>query len=240
MKLEETEKIIRSAVSPPNDPVLLLSGGIDSVVTLFLIRQLKKSVPVIIFAADFSQEQQQNIENLIFNWDLTAYIYPPKHRYFVPNGEGLSLVDEYGLEDLTIPVVRDLENGDKCGIRLNEQRNSGFGLGWNTVLTGILAEDAHPVMGKMATSVVSGYGRINFVAPLFEWTKAEVSSFAEKHELTKLIVDGTGEIRACTACLDPAQEKVFCPFEQKEIPIVQWEPNKMLSAFQQKFGFQGV
>lgn len=217
------------------NPVIFFSGGIDSLVLLHQAKHL----PVITFAQDWTKEQLEKLENLIAEWNLTLYMYPPNKRYFVPNGENLSLIDEYGFENQIIPVIRDLEDGQRCSLELDEQRYESFGLGWNTVLTGILKDDVHPVAGKMVEKAVTEINGITFIAPLFDWSKEDVLRYAKEHDLLKFVVEGTGDLKACSRCLT-GKDKVFCPKENREIPVVKWPKEKMLKSFQQKFGFKGV
>lgn len=222
--------IIQQALVGSN-PCVFLSGGVDSLLTLYFVREQNKEIPAVVFAADWTKEQLKKLENLIFEWDLTAYIYPPSNRYFI---DGLSLVDEYSFAGLTIPVVRDVEKGIKCAFTLNTERNAGFNLGWDTVFTGVLASDAHPaIMTPLAKQPVWERAGIKFVSPLHGWTKSAVERAVRSLKIDKYVVEATGEIELCTACMHG--KRVFCPLVNKEIEPVSFDGKAMLKEFRKKF-----
>ena len=212
------------------NPVVFLSAGVDSLVTLYFVRE-KQDVPVIVYASDWTKEQIKQLERLIFDWNLTAYIYPPKHRYFMGD---MSLVDEYGFGSLTIPVVRDVGQGTRCAFTLDEKRHDGFNLGWDTVYTGNLKTDRHysgiPALSNEPECIVNG---IKFIAPLYNWTKSAVERTARALQIDKYVIEDSGDINLCSACMKG--ERVFCPLEQKIIEPVNYDGQAMLKAFQKKY-----
>ena len=235
-KIEHSRALIQSAVNP----VLLLSGGIDSILTLFLVRKLF-DVPVIAAMQDFNKSQRRAIEKLVYEWDLTCYTAPPVNRYFVPNERSVSLIDEYIFGGAVMPVIRDFEYADTaCALELNGARSSGIWLGWQTVLTGLLKTDAHPATGFLAKTALFKSGEVNFISPLFDWTKAEIQAAAADLDLLKYVaVPDTGDVQACVKCLEVGEGgKVFCHRENKKIARRIWQRAEMLKEFQNKYGFE--
>lgn len=213
--------------------MVLYSGGLDSVLVLHLMREFA-DVPVVIFAEDFTRDQWKQVESMVLNWGLTLYTFPPANRYFVPNKQGLSLVDEYGL-GVTIPVVRDFEHSDSvCGLELSKERCSGFSLGWDTIFTGIRKFDRHYSLGRTPVkNAVDKFGEVTFVSPLYDWTRKEVTDAVKHFGLP--VIGNTGEIEACHSCLKDTDEPVFCHIEQAMIPTFQWNRDGMRSAFRDKY-----
>lgn len=209
--------------------VVFLSCGVDSLLTLYFVREQNKEVPVVVFSADWSRAQMKQLERLIFEWDLTAYIYPPNNRYFIGEGERMSLVDEYIFGAVTFPVVRDVEKGTKCAFSLDAQRHEGFNLGWDTVFTGNLSSDTHfsgiPALSRKSETVAGG---IRFIAPLHRWTKSAVIRTARSLQIDKYVIEDSGDI-ALADCFNGE-----CGRHGK----VDYDGKAMLKAFQEKY-FEG-
>ena len=237
MKLERTRNILRRAITA-NNPILLLSGGIDSILTLHLAREISKDIPVLTFTQDFNAEQMRGIKKLIFDFELTCYTFPPINRYFVPNGKETSIVDEYTLGGTVIPVIRDFEQTSECGLELSADRSNGVWFGWNNVLTGLRRGDRHSLTGKLAKSEQFEAGNLTFYAPLFEWTRREVKEAAKEFDLLKYVAaPDTGNLQKCSRCLDARSEEVFCPADNKMIPAHKWDREAMKNAFREKYGY---
>jgi diphthamide synthase (EF-2-diphthine--ammonia ligase) len=204
------------------------SGGIDSLVLLHLLKEEK--FPVITFAEDFTKEQMKKIEKVVLDYDLILYSYPPRNRYFLPNGSGFSLMDEYGFSGQIIPVVRDIEDSDEgCLAELSKRRFDNFSFGFNCVLTGTLKEDFHPVIGNPMDEIKE-QGNITFINPLWNWSKREVEEKAAEWNLTAIA--DTGDLQICSKCL---HGETFCPKENRVIPGIDWNPELNLQLFKEKF-----
>lgn len=217
----------------PDNSCVFFSCGIDSLLTLYLVRE-QKDVPVIVYASDWTKEQIKKLEKLIFDWNLTAYIYPPSNRYFIGDGKKISLVDEYGFGGQVIPIVRDVEQGTKCAFTLDTKRNTGFNLGWDTVFTGTLASDTHYAFhSPLADNEIFSFQGITFISPLRTWTKSAVERTARSLQIDKYVIEDSGDIALCTACMHG--KRVFCPLVNKEIPPVSFDGKTMLKEFREKF-----
>lgn len=207
---------------------VFFSGGIDSLVLLYLLKDYE--LPVISFTSDWKKEDKKKLEQLIFDWNLTLYTYPIKNRYIVPNEGSLSLIDEYGFAGFDLPVIRDITESDTCLADLSKERFTDFDFGFDTVFTGILKEDEN--FGTNWFDVQKQQGKINFVSPLFDWTKGEIQEFAKEKGLTELVID-SNEISVCTKCLHG--KETFCPAEQRVISPVDFDGQKMLGAYREKY-----
>lgn len=226
--MERTEYLINQALTQKS--CVFLSGGVDSLVLLHLVCQIQP-IPVISFLEDFSKSQIKKLEEVILKYDLTLYSYPPNNRYFVPNGNGISLIDEYGFSSETIPVVRDLEDSDTgCLAELSRRRLPDFSFGFDTVLTGILKSDLHPLFGNTMEEIKI-QDNVTFVSPLWDWSKGEVQEKAEEFGLTEYVEED--DLRICSKCL---YGETFCPKEKRIIPGISWNPDLNLQLFREKFG----
>lgn len=62
----------------------------------------------------------------------------------MPNGEGedLSLVDEYGINDQVLPVVRDIVHLDKrCVLDIDKRQTGAYFYGFDATLVGYIPVD---------------------------------------------------------------------------------------------------
>ena len=235
MRLAHTRQIIDHALAnATSQPGIFFSGGIDSLLLLDIIREFDNTIPVLTFAQDFTKEQWVRFENLILKWELSLYTFPPYHRFFVPNGTDISLIDEYNYGGISFPIIRDLEHGDKCGLELSQQRLMTPDTFWQTTFIGALKDDIHPLAKGNAYlgGEHSQIENLTFIAPLWEWSKAEVIEEAAKRGL--IAIEGTGELSACTKCLQ-STEPVYCVKRDTIIEAVKWEPENQLSAFRSKY-----
>src|ERR1051325_9999083 len=115
--------MLKEYLETAKHPCLLLRGGRDSVLLLKKIREIRGEIDCVCFATDFTKAQWKIIENLIAKWNLEVYTLPPKATYFIPNGEQLVRVDEYGLGAVIFPVVRDFVHSDeRCALEANSLR----------------------------------------------------------------------------------------------------------------------
>lgn len=227
----QTDILIRHALQM--NACLFLSGGQESLLLLHLLRQTA-NIPVITFAEDWTKEQLKQLEKIVLDYDLTLYTYPSANRYFLPNGDGFSLVDEYGFGGNLIPVVRDIEDAETgCLADIETRRLDMFDFGFDCVLTGFLKEDNHALIGN-PMGEVKEQGTITFIAPLWNWTKAEIS--AEIERLNLHVIEKSGDLRSCAKCLG-AEKEVFCHKENKMIPTIEWSPQENLEIFREKFGY---
>lgn len=236
--------MIEKYLEKANKPVVLLSGGIDSLVVLDMVRVAKPDIEVITFRQNMSDDQWKIIENVAKLWDLQVLSWPPTHSYVLPNGEELSRVDEYSFNGLPIPLVRDFIPGKKCSLELDEQKLAVMPIEHDVIFTGTRAQDAHPLMPSPMRKPVIEVGPFTFVAPIYDWGKADVEAYARENDLPfskEFYDDGkeefdTGNISACTNCLCEGEGYVFCQKLTAYIPRHQWDRSEMLGAFQYRFG----
>jgi hypothetical protein len=238
--------MLKEYLDAARNPVLLLSGGRDSVLLLEKIRAIRGEIDCVCFATDFTREQWGIIESLIREWNLEVYTIPPMATYFIPNGDGLARVDEYGLGPLTFPVMRDLVHSDgRCALDASLKRLEAAPLNYDVVFLGTRKADHSAATGLTMSEPVVRFGEVTFVAPLWDYSDAEVLEEAaglpdarEFYEEGREEFD-TGNAVFCSRCLQ-AEAPVFCPKAGKEIESVKWDKAAALKFFREKFGFGAV
>jgi hypothetical protein len=239
--------MIDEVIKTARNPVVFLSGGIDSVLVLSMIREIRE-VDCVCFRHDFTPEQWGIVENLIKLWDLEVYTWPPQHSYLVPNGSSLARVDEYSLGLLTFPVLRDIVDGDRCLLELGQQKLETYPFNYDVVFTGSKRSDSSFATGRSPfKSDVVKFGDVTFVQPLFDLNDEEVRELAKGLPLSAEWYEhgdaahDTGNIPACSSCLlSGTDEPVYCPKAESHIPGLVWNKTAMLSEFRKKYGFGEV
>ncbi len=212
--------------------VVFLSGGADSLIVLKLCLE-QFETDAVAFTSDWTDEQMKRLTQLSADWNFTLYTFPPSHRFIVPSGDSFALVDEYlG----ALPVVRDIEDGEKCVFELSQDRHEGFWLDWATVFTGFKKSDTHEVTGQtvFAKEKIYKVGNLTFVSPLHDFTGEDIKEALEMLDISDRVIENTGEISACAECLKG--KEVYCPVEQKRIAPKIWDGQAMRNAFREKYG----
>jgi hypothetical protein len=235
--------MIEEILKDSDRPCVLFSGGVDSLLVLSKVREFKKDIPVYVFKRAMTIDQWALIERIIRLWDLEVRTFPPSHSYFVPNGDELTLVDEYNLNGMLLPVIRDFVHSDEhCSLKFDEKRLPVFPFDHDTIFIGTRKEDTHPI-SRPFKKELTGIGPYLFVAPVFNWSKSEIMEAVkdlpyskEFYELGNELHD-TGNVVACSRCVS-GEGMVHCPILNKEIPSVEWNKQEMLKTFTAKYGFE--
>lgn len=211
-------------------PCLFLSGGSDSLLLLNVLLDLKAVFAVLTFDETFSPAQKKVIDELVYEHDLRVFGYKPQAAYFIGDAGNLAFIEEYGMLDgSTIPFIRDCIGGEKCSFDVMVETRANVPVGYDLNILGTRKTDWHWSFGRMMQQPEHK----NFIAPLWEWTRADVRAGLKSYGVAKPLVD-TGNYEFCTRCLE-GNGRVFCPKQQKEIDSVDWDARAMLGAFQTKF-----
>lgn len=237
--MNEIRENIKQVLEGSENPCLLLSFGKDSLLLLWLIREVCPSIGILWYSVDITREQRRYAEKIIKLLDLTVYSYLPSDRYFLPNKEGLSIISEYSMGGSILPNIRDIEDGDVCAITLNRNRTPHFVYPFDTTFVGWKSTDEHFIVGKnfFPPDGVQ-LGPTKLFAPLRDLTDTQVLSAIKELDIPYEEVDDT--IQICTSCLQAGSEKVYCPAQDAEIPRIVWNQEKRLSEFRQRFGFEAA
>lgn len=228
--MERARQIISEVLAQSSRPVVFWSGGKDSQLLLHLAREQKPEIDVLWFRDGIPKFQAEFIRSN----DLTVYSYAPMDQYYLPDGDGLSLVREYSINGTPFPVISDVGYSDDCGLELSIERTPFFPFPWDTCLIGWKATDGHSITGLNPFpedgTVVGG---TRFYGPLRHMTDEQVLS-----ELARLGLpfdDDNDTIRKCTNCLCRAESDVYCPKLGQRVPPIVWDSASSLAAFRQRF-----
>lgn len=201
-KFEAACERTRALLAAARRPVLLSSFGKDSVLLLEMARRSKLPFDVLWYRDAFEGGEEAETrfgKELAAEWDLSVYSYPSHDRYLVRAGERLTLVSEYDVGGDVIPLLQDIEEGERCALSLARASVAGpsnhgatapttttaptapttaaasISFPWDVTLTGFRFEDAHEATGP-APFPPDGtrWGATRFFAPLREWTAEEV------------------------------------------------------------------
>ena len=245
-KLEKVRSLISEWLNIATSPVLLCSFGKDSMLLLSLIREVK-DIPLIWYRSDLIVSQREFAERIIIEWDLTVFGYAPAVRYFLPNGNGLSLINDYSMSNDRFPVVVDVEHSDRCCLTISQQRTPFFSYDFDVTFTGYKNTDTHLIFEGLEVLPEDGFqfGGTKFYAPLRDLTDEDVWTLIRELKVPFDEKRYAGNdsfnpdlLLACTRCLQ-STSGVFCPEQQKEIPAYQWDKQGALDAFRARFIPQG-
>jgi hypothetical protein len=231
--INKTRAQISGALKGAKNPAVLCSFGKDSLLLLYLCREVNPNVNVIWYSADASKEQRAFASKVIKLWGLTVYSYSPASRYFLPKGGGLVLTDEYSFGGEWMPMLTDISEGQRCAAGLSKERTPYFAYPFDVTLSGWKKTDEQFVIGGIDVPA-DGFrlGPTAFYSPFRDWTDAEVLEAIKQLRIPYEAVDDT--LSLCTACLQ-STEPVYCPEAQKVINPVAWQPQQRLAEFRERF-----
>lgn len=231
--MDQARKTIRDALATAQSPAVLCSFGKDSLLVLALVRELRTDVPVLWFRDGTANEAFAR--RIIHEWNLTAFSPAPADVYLVAEH---TMVHEYDLDGARAPLVIDLVPGEECALRKFTRRTADLLLPFDVLLTGYKDTDTHWLKGPTALweeGVMAG--RMRVVAPIRHMTDEQVRSALV--EMNVPYEPGEDELPLCTRCMTAGPGEVYCPEVGHFIPTHQWEADKSLTAFRQRFQLEG-
>lgn len=218
---------------------LYLSGGSDSLLLLHILLDMKAKFDVVTFDHTFTREQRQAVDDLLYQFELKGFSYPPANMYLIGDGKTkVTLVEEYAtLSGWTIPFLRDCEQNDwKCVYDANLKGNllPTAPLGFKLSLFGTRKYDRHYSLGRLLRKKTWVQGPLTYHTPLYDLTRADVKAGLAHFGVKPPKLD-TGSVPLCTKCLT-ATENVACPKSPGSVVApFQWEPTVMLDSFRNKY-----
>lgn len=225
-------------------PVILWSGGKDSMVLLDLVRyKMDLNLPVVLFREPWWPQKYAFHDTLAAVWNLEVYSPPPLASTAYQAPDHLVLLARYGMRGSdVIEVPKDVIEYDAsptvswaCGVEILERPRGVMEWPWETVLVGHKDCDIDPVLGQvpLKTARHAMPGGTTLLYPLRHWTDADIWDYIEAHDLPmdearyhvaerRNWADRGANadwFHACTRCLStPASESVPCPRWQRDIP----------------------
>jgi len=206
MKLDQARKDIREALERAKDPVLACSFGKDSMLLLYLIREVQP-ISCLVFQ-DWWQDLTF-VKKMIQEWSLTCFFYNPL-QWDVRRD---SIVTWYNIQNKPLPIVTDLVKSDKCGKDWSKKIQSypQPSYIWDVTFAGSKASDTHQLVNQL------DFSSFDICTPLWDWTDKEVFDAIDIlgipiDERVYKLKDNTkdlGNTALCMNCL--SNEVVWCP-----------------------------
>lgn len=125
-------------------PVVMFSGGKDSLLTLLLVREVYPDVECIWYRSG-SESQRKSVEFWTMKLNLVVYSHEPVMSYYLPMGDRSALVREYAINDATFPVVAETAEGERQGLRVDGY--DVFLYPFDVTFTGWKDSDEHELIG---------------------------------------------------------------------------------------------
>lgn len=233
--MDQARQIIRTALAAAQSPAVLCSFGKDSMLVLALVRELRADVPVIWFRTGFNE---RFAKRMIREWGLTAYSPSPADVYLLTDGQQQTLIHEYDFGGSRLPVVVDLADGEVCSLTRFPRRTPAMVYPFDVVFTGYKDCDAHWLKGDAPMFAGNQQlDRAQIVTPIRHMTDEQVRQAI--HDLGIPLEVTDDELPLCTHCMTAGPGEVYCPERGGFIPAVEWEADKSLTAFQQRFNLGG-
>lgn len=184
---------------------------------LTLARQVRPDVTVLWFGDSLPELAKSMILN---DSSFGVVNYPPADRYFVHNGDGYSLIDEYSLAQARVPMISDVVEGE-CELKFPMKTLPTILYSADVTLWGYRSEDSHSIINttfqqrfQLGTTVMD--------APLYDWSEQDV--YRALDYLGVPYEPETNRISVCAECLEQIGATVG---------------EQSLIDFQERFGFGG-
>lgn len=225
---------IRQVLSKAKQPAVLTSFGKDSLLLMALAREVRKDVAALWLR---NGTDESFAKEMIRYWNLTVFCWAPADVYLLTNGAEHVLVGEYSFGPDRLPLLTDIAEGTDCVFNAQQQRTPELSLPFDVILWGVKDSDSHWIKGD-GKFKEDGFmlGRAQVFAPIRHMTDDQVrANMSELKIPYRLVRD---EVPMCTACMTANTHKVFCPEVGRVIDRHQWEAEKSLAAFRQRFGLE--
>lgn len=196
---------VRELLMRSSSPAVLSSFGKDSMLLLWLVRQVRPETPVVWLRTGFDERFARRV---IRNWDLTVFRWHPADIYLLTDGEQRTLVHEYGVGEQRLPLLIDLDGPGPCATEVFPERTATLFLPFDTLLVGWKDSDTHWVKGD-APLAQNGFelGAAKVFAPLRHMSDAAVRSAIIDHDIPYEPVPD--ELSLCTHCVSTVPVKEF-------------------------------
>lgn len=220
-------------------PIVACSFGKDSLTLLHLARRVLPSIPVLFFYEDFQPEKTAFARQVIADWDLTVFSYPPTEMDVNAGSGEVELIRRQAIGGgcsfyMPIGTNPNFQLAPACGIAILQQPTCDdppyF---WDVTFIGHRTEDEDPVYGNLPLRAEAARaGDTQVVYPLRDWTKAEIWDYIERNKVpyNQARYDKAANYRersdrranndyydVCTRCFSPYEPAtVVCPITGEE------------------------
>lgn len=213
--IEATCNYIRKSLAGAKNPAMLCSFGKESMLLLTLVRQIKPDIAIFWFGDHLSTFG----ESVIKDQGLQVFSYAPADRYIAGN----SLIDEYSLGGMRVPMVSDMIEGKPCELeKLSSMRTPLFNYQSDVTFYGYRRDDSHSLIQTTFPQRFALGGTI-MDAPLYDYSEANVLNAL--NELNVNYDLDTNSITVCATC----QEEIDATLDREN----------SINYFRERFGFEG-
>lgn len=216
MLIDQLRDSIRCQIENSRHPAVLSSFQRDSTLLLHLIAPL--NIPVIWFRDRTNKCAEATIKKL----GLTVFSYPPADQYLVSSMQdthGLTLVSEYCVGNMRLPMLRDLIPGEG-ELTVNPKRMAHFNYPWDLTFFGYRRSDRHPLVNVEFEREIP-FGPTRLFAPLYDLTDEGVQALCDELEITCDFIDDD----------IPVSPEVFAQLESMD-----WDRELSLTTFRNRYG----
>lgn len=203
---------------------------------LLLELMLKTGKPFGIFMFDhgWTREQKKVVDAIVVHHNLQTYSYPAVENLLVTESGEVSLVSAYAIDCFgnTAAIIRDIvDEPERCVFDavLPKPQMLVAPTEFDTHIWGTRSDDRHWIFGELPLSRGNSWqvGEKVFLAPLWDWTREEVSQQLEEFgEIDGYESEKVSDLHYCTNCL--TEERPFCPKADKEIEPHKWDSERNL------------
>jgi 3'-phosphoadenosine 5'-phosphosulfate sulfotransferase (PAPS reductase)/FAD synthetase len=235
-KIKETEEFLVDCFAKFQNPVFMWSGGKDSMVLLWILRSMKRILPILFYEDPWFPRKYEFAHRIIAALNLEVYDYPPVRVSMLYGRDIPAFVNEYLMSDnMTMALPKNIveyEDGDEeylCGLNFFTRPLGTFVYPWNLVLIGHKSSDEDQIYGKvpLRQRIVLRDAGPAYAFPLKDWTDTDVWDYTEKYDVPvqasrydqahrqewKTKYFNSDYFHACIRCVDRrrAGDTVFCP-----------------------------
>lgn len=196
--LDRARLNVAMALGLNSSPAVLSSFGKDSMLLLWLVRDVRPDTPVIWFRTGLDESFGRR---MVREWNLTVFRWEPAEVYLLRSGLQRTLVTEYSIGADRLPLLTDLDgHRGPCAAKKFADRTPALFLPFDTLLVGWKDSDTHWVKGD-APLAKDGFmlGSAQVIAPLRHMTDSAVRSAIVDHEIP--FEPAPDELALCTECI---------------------------------------
>ena len=238
-----TKDFIRTVYRDYHAPVVLWSGGKDSMVMLHLVFEVGITPVILQYRNPFFPRKYVFTERVIREWRLTVFDYPPIAMGLKEKNGNIELVHLYQIglkKHLHLPTnMQPIKGQDdwRCGVEMLARPKATIAFPWDVLLIGHKNCDTDVTEGSVPlhTDLHHNEGAPDLAFPLRDWSHEEVWAYTEQHHLPvqesryEKREDGTWGEREdktynsdhtpiCIRCLDKREpDRVWCPKFERAI-----------------------
>lgn len=233
--MERARANIRQALAEAQCPAVMCSFGKDSLLLLWLVREVNPNVPVLWFRNGVANEKFAR--QIIRQLNLIVYGWHPALVYPLANNGDRSLIQEFSFGNENLPLITDLAPGTRCGKVAFADRTPQMFLPFDLLLTGYKDSDSHWLKGDSELFADDlRVGRAKVRAPIRHMSDEQVR--AAVFELNIPYEEHDDALPMCTRCMTENTDTVFCPEVGHEIPAEEYDARLALETFRQRFNLK--